>query len=608
MSQNTMSPMLIMRNIHVSYGDKIALNGVDFDLFSGEIHAIVGEHRAGKSTLVKLLSGAVVKDAGEIFFKGQKIELFTTKTAIKSKIGMVYQNSCIIPSLNAIENIFMGHLVKTWFRKLDYAGMREKSKELLDKLHLNIDLQAPLKWLSEADQQMVEIAKVLSIDPQIMILDEISGKLTPAEMEKLYPLIFEFRNQGKSVIYISHNMDEIFEIADRVTILKNGDCKGTEYVKDLDKFKLLKLTYSFVLSREELERENIKLFYFRKYNENIIKNLPVGVLILDTDHRIYLMNFTAKKIFGIDSEYVINQDVNIMFRENLIEFKDELLTKIKSKEEYTWEEISSGKNRIIKIKTIPFRDEDYVFLGTIILVEDISKDRFLKEYLLRTEKIASVAELGASVAHEINNPLGIVQNYIELLKIQKLDDDGREKLAKVEKEITRIDDIVTSLLSFSRMHDLPNKKIHLVEVIEEVVSLVEHKMNKKHIHFVNTITCQNVHIIGDENRLKQLFLNLLVNSIEAVQDRGVIELELNVCHERNIIDISISDNGYGVPAEIKERIFDPFFSTKDGNSNTGLGLTICHHIVESHHGIISCLSDPGNMTTFNIRFPLLRDG
>ena len=112
-------------------------------------------------------------------------------------------------------------------------------------------------------------------------------------------------------------------------------------------------------------------------------------------------------------------------------------------------------------------------------------------------------------------------------------------------------------------------------------------------------------MIGDENGLKQLFLNLFVNSIEAVQDGGVIELELNVCHERNIIDISISDNGCGIPGEIQEKIFDPFFSTKDGSNNSGLGLTICHHIVESHHGMITCASDPENRTTFSIRFPLL---
>ena len=157
------------------------------------------------------------------------------------------------------------------------------------------------------------------------------------------------------------------------------------------------------------------------------------------------------------------------------------------------------------------------------------------------------------------------------------------------------------------MYELPTKRINLVDVIEEVVRLVEHKMNKKHIHFVNNITCHNVYMIGDENGLKQLFLNLFFNSIEAVHKRGMIELALNVCHKRNIIDVSVSDNGYGVPTEIQEKIFDPFFSTKYGNNNNGLGLTICHHIVESHHGMITCESVPESRTSFNIRFPLLHD-
>lgn len=606
MSEKTTTPVLTMRNIQASYGATKALNGVDFDLFRGEIHALVGEHRAGKTTLVKLLNGSVVKDAGEILYRGKKIEAFTPQSAMKNGIGMVHQNTCIIPSLNATEYIFTGHLLKTWFRNLNYALMRTKTTEIFQKLQLNADPDVPLRSLPEAERYMIEVARVLSMDPHILILDEISSKLTPTEMEKVYPLIFEFKQKEKSIIYISHNMDEIFRIADRVTILKNGYCQGTEFVKDLDKFKLLKLTYSFVLSREELERENIKLFYFKKYNENIIKNLPVGVVIIDADHKIYLMNFTAKHIFGLNAEYVLNQDIHIIFKKNQIEILDELLAKIESKEEYTWEEISLDENTIIKIRTIPFRDEDYVFLGTIILIEDISRDRFFKDYLVRTEKIASVAELGASVAHEINNPLGIVQNYIELLKIKQLDHDSRKKLSKVEGEINQIADIVRSLLSFSRLTNLPNREINLVEVIEEVVLLIHHKMDKKHIHFINNIGCDTALMIGDENGLKQLFLNLLINSVEAVDEGGYIKIDLHVVSEKNIIDIAISDDGCGIPTEIKEKIFDPFFSTKDGANNTGLGLAICHHIVESHNGIISCRSDLENTTTFHIRFPLFK--
>jgi len=131
MSENTNSPVLTMRNIQASYGDTKALNGVDFDLFNGEIHALVGEHRAGKSTLVKLLSGSVVKDAGEIMYRGKKIDAFTPKSAMKNGIGMVHQNTCIIPSLNAADYIFTGHLIKTWFRSLNYALMRKKTRGLL---------------------------------------------------------------------------------------------------------------------------------------------------------------------------------------------------------------------------------------------------------------------------------------------------------------------------------------------------------------------------------------------------------------------------------------------------------------------------------------------
>ncbi len=143
------------------------------------------------------------------------------------------------------------------------------------------------------------------------------------------------------------------------------------------------------------------------------------------------------------------------------------------------EEVIFNNEKILKISIFPFKDDNFVLLGTIILMEDISKDKYFKDYLLRIEKISSIAELAAGVAHEINNPLGIVKNYIELLKIEEISTTGRLKLDKIENEIDRINRIVESLLSFSKLNTFAKTKINIINVIEEIILLLEHKLKMK---------------------------------------------------------------------------------------------------------------------------------
>ncbi|GAK61069.1 sensory histidine kinase in two-component regulatory system with AtoC [Candidatus Vecturithrix granuli] len=603
MSQTT--PILQMKNIHVSYEACKALKGVDFDLYQGEIHGLVGEHRAGKSTLVKLLSGVVRKEKGQILFKGRNVEYFTPKSSMQDKIGIIYQHLNVFPNLSAVENVFIGRDLTFFSGLLRSSKMTKKTEEIFARMGVAIQPHVPIEFLSEDQQQMVELAKVLSSEPEIMIFDEISSKLTPDEMEYIYQLLFEFKQQGKSVIYISHNMDEIFEFADRVTILKNGYRLGTEEIKDLDKIKLIKMTYSFVLSREELEQDNRELYLLKKYNEDIIKNLPEGVIILDPENMVYIMNYAAIQILELDHQAIHRQSISRIFKSEALAQANDILSAIETREEQSWDELEYGSEKIIQLHTFPFKDEDYKFLGTILIIQDISKERYLNEYLLRTEKIASIAELAAGVAHEVNNPLGIIQNYVSFLKEQPIGRENIVRLEKVEHELDRIVGIIESLLSFSKFKQMPMKRINLATVLDEVIILISHKLKEKQIRFLRATDDREIPIFGDENRLKQVFINLLMNSIEAVMYDGMIELTTRIHEESRSVEITVSDDGYGIPEEIMPHIFDPFFSTKVGKKNSGLGLSICHHIIEAHQGIITCAS--GETTMFHVRLPLLAD-
>jgi two-component system sensor histidine kinase AtoS len=593
-----------MRGIHVSYNGVPALKGVDFDLYEGEIHALVGEHRAGKSSLVKLMSGAVQKSQGEILYRGVEMKSFTPQSAIQAGIGMVYQNLNVIPNLNAIENIFAGRMVQRRLRGLDARSMFLMCKELFRRLNIEIDTEVPLYRLSQAQQLMVEFARMLFLDPQLMILDELSGKLTPEEMGTIYDIIFDFRRQGKSIIYITHNMEETLRVADRVTILKDGYRRGTERVADLDRLRLYELTYSFALGKKGMQANNMQFYLLKRYSEILVRHLPIGIVILDANDTVQLANFAGIEIMQLGPEQFAEHSLEALLAALHFPNTPEICARVAAREEYVWEEVPIGDDKQVRIDVFPLRDDESDFIGTAFLVHDISIDRYMRDYIIRAEKMATLAEVAAGVAHEINNPLFIIRNYVELLKDKGIDADGKEKLCKIEKELGRIVEIIGSLLSFSKVKELPGSRTNLVEVVEEAILLLQHNLSKKNIRLDKELCAGRVEIVGDENRLKQLFLNLLLNSIDAVLDGGIVRVRLRAHEEDRFAEVTVADNGYGIPEDIQDKIFNPFFSTKMNKKNAGLGLSICQHIAEAHEGIITFTSTPGEFTEFKVKLPL----
>jgi signal transduction histidine kinase len=201
--------------------------------------------------------------------------------------------------------------------------------------------------------------------------------------------------------------------------------------------------------------------------------------------------------------------------------------------------------------------------------------------------------------------LSVVLNYVDLLKRCHRDDPDTERLLKIERELNRIGEIIGSLLSFSKVRKIPMEPLSVAHIIKEVVLLVDHKIREKSIDLRLPARQEEILIYGEENSLKQVFVNLLINSAEAVLERGTIEIDIKRIEPDDCVEISIVDDGCGIPAEIKDRIFDPFFSTKAGRKNTGLGLSICQHIVESHEGVILCESR--GKTTLSVRLPVYRE-
>ena len=239
-----MTEVLRTTGISKEYPGVKALQNVDFQLESGEVHILLGENGAGKSTFTQILAGAVSNDSGEIYLEGKNVRIRNCLHAQELGIGMVYQESHLLPLLTVAENIFCGHELYRGKKKggaLDWKEMRQKSRELLDRLGSRIDVDTLVEKLNLVERRMVEFAKALSMNCRVVILDEPTASLSAKETEQLFHVIRELKKQKVGIIYISHRLDEVKRIGDRVTVFRNGEKIQTLSVEDTDTDALIEL-------------------------------------------------------------------------------------------------------------------------------------------------------------------------------------------------------------------------------------------------------------------------------------------------------------------------------------------------------------------------------
>jgi ribose transport system ATP-binding protein len=234
-------PALEMRHIRKTFPGVVALDDVDFELRRGEVHILLGENGAGKSTLMKILSGAYQKSAGQIMLDGAEVEIKNPKHAQTLGISAIYQEFNLIPHLSVAENIFLGREPMRLPGVIDQRAIFQAATRALSALGLSLDPRKPVKELRVAEQQMVEVAKALSLDARILIMDEPTAALTEHEIRELFATIRRLKEQGVSIVYISHRMEELFEIGDRVTVLRDGRSVGSYDVRAMSKFELIRL-------------------------------------------------------------------------------------------------------------------------------------------------------------------------------------------------------------------------------------------------------------------------------------------------------------------------------------------------------------------------------
>jgi len=223
------------------YGVK-ALDGVDFKIRTGEVHALIGENGAGKSTLVKILTGVYQPTAGTIILNDKPVQFPSPQVSQKAGISAIHQEATMFPDLSVMENIFMGHHIRNKSNSLlSWREMKDKTQLLLNKLELDIGPDTKVRNLSVAQRHMVEVAKALSLDAKVVIMDEPTSALTLKEVEYLYKIIRKLKSEGKAIIFISHKFEEVFEIADYFTVLRDGKYIGEGMIADITVDKIVQM-------------------------------------------------------------------------------------------------------------------------------------------------------------------------------------------------------------------------------------------------------------------------------------------------------------------------------------------------------------------------------
>jgi PAS domain S-box-containing protein len=340
----------------------------------------------------------------------------------------------------------------------------------------------------------------------------------------------------------------------------------------------------------------------------ILKNSGDAILTLDPDGRITSWNKGAEAIFGYSEEEMLGQSLDVVLPVQLKEQRElekiTELTRVRGHlRSYQTQRLTKDGRLIDVVFTrAAIRDHQGRLIGYSSIVRDITEEKLITRHMTQMEKLSAIGELAAGLAHEIKNPLAGIKGAIEIIR------DGmakshrhREVLGEVLSEVARIDRIVVNLLSYSKPKPPDFRELELVPLMRNVLGFIQKMADAKKIHLSFTTQEQIPPLRGDENDLKQLFLNLLLNAIEAVSDNGMIGVRVQALGETSV-QIEVSDNGAGISADKLSRIFAPFYTTK--NKGTGLGLATCRRIVTEHGGEIRVESVEEEGTNFIITLPV----
>ena len=354
-----------------------------------------------------------------------------------------------------------------------------------------------------------------------------------------------------------------------------------------------------------LEQKALEIARLKDFSENIVESLNVGVLAVDLDGIVESWNTRMEQLFGVLRRDAVGRRLSSLLpqelaREIAARGDEEHITGI-----YKQRLHHQGKHLTLNVSITPLVSKTDERIGRLLLFDDVTQRERMEEQMSQTEKLTSLGLLAAGVAHEVNTPLAVISNYIQMLAKQMPEGDPRQSIIdKIVKQTFRASEIVNNLLNFSRTGAAEAASVDVNRVVEETLSLVAHPLKTAQIQVVKELGASLPPVHGSANKLQQVFLNLFLNARDAMPGGGMLEVRTGA--HNGSVEIEIADTGGGIPREDINRIFDPFFTTKSNGRGTGLGLSVSYGIIKEHAGKIDVRSTPGKGTAFHVEFPAAR--
>src|SRR6202522_3072261 len=355
-----------------------------------------------------------------------------------------------------------------------------------------------------------------------------------------------------------------------------------------------------------LEQKAMQIERLKDFSENIVESLNIGVVTVDLQDRIESWNPQLEGLLGIPRTEALHRRLQDVLPADLV---SEITSHAKSDHVagiYKFHLATRANSRVVVNASIaPLVGKNGSRLGRLILLDDITQRVRLEEQIVQTEKLTSLGLLAAGVAHEVNTPLAVISNYIQMLAKQIPADDPRQPtIERIVKQTFRASEIVNNLLNFSRTGAAELIEVDINSVLEETLALVQHPLKTAHVNVVKNYKPELPAVLGSITRLQQVFLNLFMNARDAMPQGGL--LEVRTLAYNGSVAIEVTDTGAGISPENLQRIFDPFFTTKATGRGTGLGLSVSYGIIKEHAGKVDVRSTPGKGTSFRLEFPVAR--
>jgi two-component system, NtrC family, sensor kinase len=458
---------------------------------------------------------------------------------------------------------------------------------------MGVRFSAPLD-LSFLKPSRVEFARGALFYESPRAVKEVSDTVhrTLAQLDLNYFIPCRIREHTVAILGLGKTVDGDFLSSDDV-----------ELVQTIAGYLAVALDNAQLYS--SLEQKALEIARLKDFSENIVESLNVGVLAVDLSGIVESWNTRMEQLFGVARQDAVGSalaavlppelNAEIMRRSN-----DEQITGI-----YKQRLKCSGNTLTLNVSIAPLVSKSGERIGQLLLFDDVTQRERMEEQMSQTEKLTSLGLLAAGVAHEVNTPLAVISNYIQMLAKQMPEGDPRQAIIeKIVKQTFRASEIVNNLLNFSRTGGAELNDVDVNRVVEDTLSLVTHPLKASQIEVVKNLDGRLPRVRGSANKLQQVFLNLFLNARDAMPGGGI--LEIRTAAQNGSVEIEVVDTGAGIPREHIHRIFDPFFTTKGSGRGTGLGLSVSYGIIKEHAGKIDVRSTPGKGTSFHVEFPAVR--